>query len=153
MALAAPAASSAPLLRLEREFKAPPERVFAAWTDPRLMARWWGPEGMTCPVCEVDLRVGGRYRTCMKGEKGDEHWVSGAYREIVPGKRLAFTWAWEENGVRGHEMLVEVEFVPAGRHTRLVMTQSNFASAESRDNHGKGWTSSFVCLDQFLAGE
>jgi len=151
MALAA-AASSAPILRLEREFPAPPARVYAAWTDPRLLAQWWGPEGMSCPVCEVDLRVGGGYRTCMKGEKGDEHWVSGVYREIVPGRRLVFTWAWEDKGRRGHEMLVEVDFAPVGRNTRVVLTQSNFESQESCDNHKKGWTSSFVCLDRFVTG-
>lgn len=148
----AAAASDASVLRLEREFGAPPGRVFAAWTDSKLMAKWWGPEGVSCPVCEVDLRVGGRWRTCMKGEKGGENWVSGVYREIVPGKRLAFTWAWEENGVRGHEMLVEVDFAPAGANTRVTLTQSNFASHEARDNHQIGWTSSFVCLEQFLSG-
>lgn len=149
----AAAANSIPTLRLEREFAAPPDRVYAAWTDPRLLAQWWGPEGMTCPVCEVDLRVGGAYRTCMKGEKGDEHWVSGVYRVIEPGKRLVFTWAWEENGKRGHEMLVEVSFARAGRKTRVVLTHSDFASLESCTNHRAGWTSSFVCLDRFLGGE
>ena len=150
-AASAPAAGDAPVLRLEREFKAPPARVFAAFTDPKLLAQWWGPEGMTCPVCEIDLRVGGRYRTCMRGASS-EHWVSGVYREIVPPRRLAFTWAWEESGARGHETIVEIEFAPAGRNTRIVLTHRNFESAESRDKHGHGWNSSFVCLDQFLKG-
>ena len=148
----APGASERQVLRIEREFKAPPERVFAAFTDPKLFAEWWGPEGMACPVCEIDFRVGGRWRTCMRGVQG-EHWVSGAYREIVRPRRLAFTWAWEENGVRGHETLVEIELVPAGRNTRLVLNHSGFETAESRDKHVHGWTSSFVCLDQFLKGE
>lgn len=151
MASAAPAASNDLVLRLEREFKAPPERVFAAFTDPKLLAQWWGPEGMTCPVCEVDLRVGGRYRTCMRGER--DNWVSGVYREIAPPRRLAFTWAWEENGARGHETIVEIEFAPAGGNTRIVLTQREFESKTARDNHNKGWNSSFVCLDQFLKGE
>lgn len=146
------APNNVPTLTLEREFAAPVARVFAAWTDPRLMAQWWGPEGMTCPVCEVDLRVGGRYRTCMKGEKGDEHWVSGEYREIEPGRRLVFTWAWEENGKRGHDMLVEVNFARAGTSTRVTLTQSNFATLEACNNHRAGWTSSFVCLDAFVKG-
>ena len=151
MAHAAQAAAAEDLvLRLEREFKAPPERVFAAFTDPRLVAQWWGPEGMSCPVCEIDLRVGGRYRTCMRGER--DNWVSGVYREIAPPRRLAFTWAWEENGARGHETIVEIEFAPAGRNTKIVLTQREFDSKESRDNHGKGWSSSFVCLDQTLKG-
>jgi uncharacterized protein YndB with AHSA1/START domain len=87
----------------------------------------------------------------MRGAMG-ENWVSGVYREIAPPRRLAFTWAWEENGVRGHETVVELEFVPAGRNTRLVLHQRGFASADSRDKHSFGWNSSFVCLDQHLAG-
>lgn len=150
-AAAAPAASENPVLRMEREFKAPPARVFAAFTDPKLFAQWWGPEGVTCPVCEIDLRVGGRWRTCMRGEK--EMWVSGAYREIERPRRLAFTWAWEENGVRGHETIVEIDFAPSGRHTRIVLTQRGFESAQSRDNHDFGWNSTFKRLDQLLKGE
>jgi uncharacterized protein YndB with AHSA1/START domain len=151
MARAAAAAADDRTLRLEREFKAPPERVFAAFTDPKLLAQWWGPEGMSCPVCEIDLRVGGHWRTCMRGAEG-EHWVSGVYREILPPRRLAFTWAWEENGVRGHETVVEIEFAPAGRNTRIVLTQRTFETKDGRDNHSKGWTSSFACLDRFLTG-
>jgi len=150
-AAAAPAASERVLV-VEREFKAPPDRVFAAFTDPKQLAKWWGPEGMNCPVCEIDLRVGGRYRTCMRGESG-ELWLSGIYREIVRPRRLAFTWAWEENGVRGHETVVTIEFAPAGRNTKVVLTQREFDSQESRDNHGKGWTSTFNCLDLYLGGK
>lgn len=146
----APAANEL-ALHLEREFKAPPERVFAAFTDPALFAQWWGPEGMACPVCEIDLRVGGQWRTCMRGTMG-EHWVSGVYREIAPPRRLAFTWAWEENGVRGHESIVELDFVAAGGNTRLVLNHRRFDGAASRDNHSHGWSSSFTCLDQFLKG-
>jgi uncharacterized protein YndB with AHSA1/START domain len=79
--------------------------------------------------------------------------VSGVYREIAPPRRLAFTWAWEEKGVRGHETVVEIEFAPAGRNTKIVLTQRTFETTESRDNHNKGWTSTFVCLDQFLKAD
>lgn len=148
---AARAASEAQVLRMEREFKAPPERVFAAFTEPKLFAQWWGPEGMACPVCEIDLRVGGAWRTFLSGSHG-KHWVSGVYREISPPRRLAFTWAWEENGVRGHETIVEIDFLPAGRNTRLVLRHHAFETEQSRDNHAHGWGSSFDCLEQFLQG-
>jgi uncharacterized protein YndB with AHSA1/START domain len=147
-----PASERGHVLRMERAFKAPPARVFAAFTDPKQFAQWWGPEGMDCPVCELDLRVGGRWRTCVQGREGG-HCMSGVYREIVPPRRLTFTWAWEENGVRGHETLVEMEFVPEGRHTKLLLNHRGFADAETRDRHTKGWGSSFVCLDKFLQGE
>lgn len=154
---AAPAASDAPaanddrVLRIEREFKAPPARVFAAFTDPKLLAQWFGPDGMSCPVCEVDLRVGGAYRACLRGDSG-EHWVSGAYRVIEPPRRLAFTWAWEENGRRGPESVVEIDFAAAGPNTRLVLTHRGFETAELREAHGRGWGSTFVSLERFLAG-
>jgi uncharacterized protein YndB with AHSA1/START domain len=151
MAKAAAASEREHVLRMEREFKAPPERVFAAFTDPKQFAQWWGPEGAHCPVCEIDLRVGGKWRTCMRGDQG-EHWVSGVYREIVPPRRLAFTWAWEKDGVRGHETIVEIEFKPAGRNTRIVLNHRGFESAQSRDMHTQGWTSCLACLDKFLQG-
>ena len=66
--------------------------------------------------------------------------------------RIAFTWAWEENGARGHETVVELEFLPAGRNTRVVLHHRGFESVESRDNHSHGWGSAFNCLDQHLQG-
>jgi uncharacterized protein YndB with AHSA1/START domain len=150
---ASPAADrdSALELRMEREFAATPERVFAAWTKRDMMAQWWGPEGMTCPHCDLDLRVGGKWRTCMLGPDGKENWVSGVYREIVPNKRLAFTWAWEEKGVRGQETVVTLDFAPTTKGTRMVLLQRRFETAESAKMHGQGWSSSFDCLDRILA--
>lgn len=139
-------------LRLERDFAASPERVFAAWTDPRLMALWLGPDGIACPSCEIDLKPGGRYRTCIKGASGSEYWVGGVFREIVPNRRLVFTWQWEQIDSPGHEMLVTVEFQPKGQGTRMLFVQTNFASAESCRNHEKGWTGSFLCLQRHLSG-
>ncbi len=146
---AAPA-DSALELRMEREFAAPPERVFSAWTKRDLMAQWWGPEGMTCPHCELDVRVGGTWRTAMRGADGNDRWVSGTYRDIVPNKRLVFTWAWEENGVRGHETVITLDFAPTPKGTRIVLVQQRFETAEGARMHGMGWTSSFDCLDRVL---
>jgi uncharacterized protein YndB with AHSA1/START domain/DNA-binding transcriptional ArsR family regulator len=100
----------------EREFKAPPERVFAV-RDPARFAHWWEPEGMACPVCEIDLRVGGQWRTCMRGTYG-EHWERHLPRDSTPRRLLHL--GVEENGVRGHETVVELEFLPGG-NTRLVL--------------------------------
>jgi len=56
-----------PVLTITRIFDAPRELVFKAWTDPKMLARWWGPHGFTNPVCEVDVRVGGGIRIHMQG--------------------------------------------------------------------------------------
>jgi uncharacterized protein YndB with AHSA1/START domain len=129
-------------LSLEREFSAPPEKVFAAWTDPEVLRRWWaaGP-AYTSPGCEVDLRVGGRYLLRMRDEDGNEHVVGGEFREIDPPARLVYTWQWVGEDVPdpGHESLVAVEFVPAGSGTLVRLDHSGLPSEESATRHGHGW--------------
>ena len=87
------AAPVKPSLTLKRRIKASPAKVFAAWTDPKLMARWLGPVGTVELTAKTDVRVGGRYEMKMR-MPDDEHNVSGVYREIIPNEKLVFTWAW-----------------------------------------------------------
>jgi uncharacterized protein YndB with AHSA1/START domain len=130
-------------LVIERVFKAQPDRVFRAWTDPATLARWWGPEGFTTPELSLDVRPGGAWRTVMRSPNGSDHPVSGHFREISPPHRLVLTWAWEENGQRGYETEIALTFsaVESGTHMRLV--QRVFQTSERRDRHGDGWTQSF----------
>jgi uncharacterized protein YndB with AHSA1/START domain len=137
-------------LVIERIFSAPPDRVFRAWTDPATLAKWWGPEGFTTPEYKMDVRPGGKYRTTMVSPTGESHTCSGVYREVVPAKRLVFTWAWEENGKRGHETEVTVTFEPTAGGTKMHFVQAVFDSAEQRDNHSQGWASSFNDLARVL---
>ena len=76
---------------LTRVFDAPVELVWAAWTDPRHMAQWWGPKSFTNPVCELDLRPGGAIRIHMRAPDGTVYPMTGTFEEIVPPKRLVFT--------------------------------------------------------------
>ncbi len=139
-------------LVLEWTFKAPPDRVFRAWTDPAMLARWWGPETFKTADPQMDVRPGGRWRTIMSGPKGESHTASGVYREIVPPKRLVMTWGWEQaDSTRGHETVVEVTFEAAPGGTRLRLVQSVFESAEQARSHTMGWTSSFNDLARMLA--
>lgn len=138
-------------LVVERVFKAAPDRVFKAWTDPEILVRWWGPEGMHTPEYTMDVREGGAWRTVMKNDKGEPHTASGVYREISPPDRLVMTWAWEKpDGSRGHETVVELTFEPADQGTKLRLVQSVFETVEGRDNHGMGWNSSLNSLEQYL---
>jgi len=137
-------------LIVERVFKAPPERVFNAWTDPAILVKWWGPEGYTTPDCDMDVRPGGAWRTRMTGPDGD-HVVSGIYREIVPPKRLVMTWGWERDGERGHVTEIDLTFEPAPEGTRVRLVQRVFQSVEARDLHNMGWSSSFNDLDKLFA--
>jgi len=139
-------------LVIERVFKASPERVFKAWTDPAVLVTWWGPAGFTTREFEFDLRSGGKWRTVLHAPDGRAHPVSGVYREIRPPTRLVITWAWEEaDGRRGHETEVEVTFAPTGDGTHMRLVQRLFQSAAARDNHRHGWTQSFDKLERVFA--
>jgi uncharacterized protein YndB with AHSA1/START domain len=137
------------VLRLERVIAATPQRLFALWSEPEELARWWGPDGFTCPHYDMDVRPGGRWRTTMRRPDGTEHIVSGIYRVIDPPRRISFTWGWDDDaGLRGHETEVNVTFEPVPGGTRMVLTQQTFRDKDSRDRHQHGWSSSFVCLER-----
>ena len=131
------------VLRMERIFAAPPQQLFAAWTKADQLVRWWAPEGATTPHHDLDVREGGAWITTMRQTDGSEQTVSGVYRVIEPPKRLVFTWAWHNDGTRGHETEVALDFEPVDGGTRMVLIQKTFQSTDMRDKHHMGWTSSF----------
>ena len=140
-------ASEAEALEVRRTFKASAERVFAAWTTPEEMKRWSAPGPLTTPLAEVDLRVGGRYRIGMENpESGEQHVMTGTYREIAAPDRLVFTMSWEKPDAP--ETLVTLAFRAQGGGTELVLTHERFPSEPMRDEHEKGWTG---CLAQLAA--
>ena len=79
----------------------------------------------------------------MKSPDGEEHDVSGVYREVIPNERLVYTWAWKSTPER--ESLVTVELREKGDATELTLTHERFADSEARDRHQEGWTG---CLDR-----
>lgn len=135
------------VLRIERLIAAPPEHVFALWTEPHEVVKWWGPDGVDIPEHALDVRPGGKWRTTMRTSEGNRHTVSGVYRAIDPPRRLVFTWGWEDDkGVRGHETEVTVTFEPAPGGTKLTLLQQAFEDGDVRDKHSFGWNSSLDCL-------
>jgi uncharacterized protein YndB with AHSA1/START domain len=138
------------VLKIERRLKAKPGDVFAAWVEPEQIAQWFGPEGMTVPDHKIDARVGGSWLVTMRGPDGQDRTVSGVYREIEPPNRLAFTWAWHNDGKRGHETEVVVELKPDGGGTLLQLTQRTFETTNDRDMHNMGWSSSFNDLARLV---
>jgi uncharacterized protein YndB with AHSA1/START domain len=131
-------------LRLERLIPSPPEVLFALWTEPAQLLRWWGPEGYEPSVHCLDVRPGGSWRTTLRRPDGSVLAMSGIYRVVEPPRRLAFTWGWEdENGARGHETEVMVSFEATPGGTHLVLLQQRFESKQARDNHHVGWSSGF----------
>lgn len=123
-------------LILRKRCSAPPERVFAAWTQPELMARWFAPGEMTVPEASADPRVGGAWRVVMQDPGGQRHIVGGTYREVSPFERLRFTWRWEGSEVTSE---VEISLRADGGGTELQLRHTELESVASRESHGKGW--------------
>jgi uncharacterized protein YndB with AHSA1/START domain len=137
-----------PSLTIKRRFNAPPEKVFAAWTDSTKVARWMGPGDVKVLSAESDPRTGGRYRWLMKAPNGEDHDVSGVYREVVPNEKLVFTWAWKSTPER--ESLVTLTFKGDGDGTLFTLTHEQFFDEEARDRHQMGWTNAMEKLDKYL---
>jgi uncharacterized protein YndB with AHSA1/START domain len=137
-------------LQLRRKFAQPVAAVWAAWTDPEKMKHWMGPsDDFGEPEIWMDVRVGGRYRFVMHAPDGESHRVGGVYREIVPNRKLVYTWAWESTPDR--ESLVTVEFIAAGQGTELVVTHQRFFDVDARDRHQQGWNGCIGRLERFLS--
>jgi uncharacterized protein YndB with AHSA1/START domain len=146
---AAPRELSKPSLTLERRLEASPAAVYAAWSDPAQLARWFGPDGGPVLSAETDVRVGGRYRIIFCTEDGEEHDVSGTYREVVPDEKLTFTWMWRTMPER--VSLVTVALKGEGEGTLLTLTHEQFFDEGARDRHREGWAGTLDKLQRLFA--
>jgi uncharacterized protein YndB with AHSA1/START domain len=148
---------------LTRVFDAPRELVWKAWTDPQHFKSWWGPADYTCPFCEIDLRVGGTYLTCMRSSSGRDIWSTGVYREIISMERLVMTDCFSDekgNVVPGTyygmsanfplEMLITVTFEEQDGKTRMTLRHTNLPMGGEGDGAQIGWTESFDKLAESL---
>lgn len=143
------AATARPHLVLERRFKAPREKVYAALTEPALLSRWFGPPRLSEVTATCDLKIGGRYSIHMREASGVEHHVSGVYREIVPNERLVFTWAWASTPER--ETLVSMTLRSTGGETLMNLRHEQFFDGTARDRHNEGWMHGLDKLAALLA--
>jgi uncharacterized protein YndB with AHSA1/START domain len=143
-----PSLATKPSLTLKRRLNAPPAKVYAAWTEPAQIARWFGPQGAEVLRAEADVRVGGRYRVIFRVPDGDEHDVSGVYREVVPNQKLVFTWAWISTPER--ESLVTVALKRDGDCTLLTLTHEQFFDEPARDRHRSGWSGALDNLETYI---
>jgi len=148
---------------ITRIFDAPRELMWKAWTDPEQFKLWWGPKDYTCPFCEMDLRVGGKYLNCMRSPEGREYWSTGVFREIIPTERIVFTdcFADEKGNVvpATHygmgpdfplEMLVIVTFEDLDGRTKMTLEHTGVPTGPDRDGTEQGWSESFDKLAEIL---
>jgi uncharacterized protein YndB with AHSA1/START domain len=139
-----------PSLALVRKLDAAPAKVWRALTEPEMLKRWMAPDdAFKVPVAETQVRVGGRYHIVMISPDGEEHDVSGVYREIVPNKKLVYTWAWKTTPER--ESIVTIELRSAGSGTELTLRHEQFADEEARNRHEHGWKGCLARLERAVA--
>lgn len=138
-------------LQIKRFIKAAPDRVYAAWTDPAQLKQWWGPEGVRTRSLTADVRVGGKYRWDLTSPEGEEMSAFGEYRVLIPGKKVVFTWKWDDDEMwENRTSLVTVEFSLREGGTELLFNHEQLPSEESRDRHNEGWNSILDQLEKFL---
>jgi uncharacterized protein YndB with AHSA1/START domain len=142
-------------LELVREYKAPRERVFAAWTDPDKAARWWVPQDCTLVSCKMDVREGGGWHRRMRVPDGGIVAKWGEYREIRAPERLVFTYNTQyADGTLDPETLVTVTLEALGdSRTRLTLRHERFWSEPAAISHTGGWTGALERLLQFTSAE
>jgi uncharacterized protein YndB with AHSA1/START domain len=133
------------VVRIQRVLRATPERVFAAWTDAALIARWMSPVGHA--IAYVEPRPGGALHVTMVGDdRRIEH--VGEFREVVPGRRLVFTWISPFTGPE--PSVVTVELVAVADGTELRLTHEALPPEEA-ESHGGGWGLMLDRLEALLA--
>ena len=139
-----------PSLSVKRHLSAPPEKVYAAWTDPEKIIRWFGRTDAKANSfrADIDARIGGRFRVSFSTD--DEYYeVGGVYREVVPNQRLVFSWAWHSTPER--ESLVTVSLKPDGDGTLLTLVHEQLFDQAARDGHERGWIGALDKLERFTA--
>ena len=139
-----------PALALNRSYPVGPEKVWRAWTAPEALKRWFGPgPGEPVSLAQLDVRVGGRFRIVFGGPQGTDHEVQGVYREVVPHRKLVFTWTWPRSTPE-RESVVSIVFKAAGNGTELDFRHEQLFDESVRDGHQRGWGDALGKLEQYL---
>jgi uncharacterized protein YndB with AHSA1/START domain len=145
-------------LTLTRVFDAPRELVFRMWSDPQHVAQWWGPAGFTNPVCEMDVRPGGKLRIVMRAPDGTDYPMTGTFREVVAPERLVFTnAAIDEHGNALIDGLTIVTFTKEGAKTKLTVQTRAVALAplatRMLEGMDSGWRQTLDRLEEHVRDE
>src|SRR4029450_14651 len=142
---------------LLRVFDAPRELVWKAWTDPKMMAQWFGPRGFTNPVCELDVRVGGSLRIVMRGPDGRDYPMKGEFREVIAPERLVFSNVTTDND-GNHLLEGETAVTLAEKNGKTTLTVKAYAvglvpiAPQMLAGMEAGWTQSIDKLEALVGG-
>ena len=116
---------------MTRAIAAPRDRVFRAYTDPEMVAQWWGPAEVATIIDTLEARRGGSWRYIHRGADGSEYAFSGVFHDVVPSERLIYTFEFEP--MPGHVLLETITFEDQGDGTTKVIDASVFQSVADRD--------------------
>jgi uncharacterized protein YndB with AHSA1/START domain len=139
-------------LEMQRVLPAAPAVVFAAFSDPDELRKWWGPAGFTVGSLQFRPRVGATYRIEMQPPGGEPFHLTGEFRDVDPPARLAFTFIWEPPDPDDVETLVAVSFGERGESTEVGLTQGPFKTEARLALHRDGWTDALDKLERLAAG-
>ena len=138
-------------LEIKRFINASRDRVYAAWTDQEQLRQWFGPENVKTRDLIADVRVGGQFHWDCTDPEGKEVTIAGEYRELQPGKKIAFTWRLDEDeDWKNHSSIVTVELFDREGGTELRLTHETLPNEASRDDHKQGWNSVLEKLETFV---
>ena len=138
-------------LEIKRQIEAACDRVYAAWTDPVQLKQWFGPENVQTHDFIADVRVGGKFRWDLTSSEGERMAVGGEYRELRPGRKIVFTWQWEDDeDWENNVSVVTVELTDRDDGTELRLTHERLPNEASRDGHTTGWNSALDKLAKFV---
>jgi uncharacterized protein YndB with AHSA1/START domain len=146
-------------LVLRREFDAPPEAVFRAWTTPELLMQWFTPKPYQTVAADLDVRAGGVCNITMRSPEGQDIPNPGVYLEVVPNRRLVFTDAFTEGWVPGADapfMVGTIEFEPLPGGRTAYTAKARHWSVEATKQHDEmgfhaGWGAAADQLAEVLA--
>jgi uncharacterized protein YndB with AHSA1/START domain len=139
-------ADTPPSVTIVRRIKASPTKVWAAITRPDQMIQWWGPDAGPTLRADVDVRPGGRFSVVFRLLNGEEHNPTGIYREVIPERKLVFTW--DLPGER--ESLVTFLLEPIDGGTELTLLHEHLPDDAERESHERGWSGLLDKLPLFL---
>ena len=153
---------------ISRAFDAPRALVWQAWTEEKHLQQWFGPKGVTIPVCKMDFRPGGSFHYCMRMPDGKEMWGKWLFREIVVAERLVLINCFSDanGGITRHpmsaswplEMLSTTTFTEQNGKTTVTLRWAAHNATEeerrtfntSHDGMNQGWTGTFEQLENYL---
>lgn len=145
-------ADTGAILVVRRVIRASRERIFAAWTEPAQLQRWWGPGPVTCPDAEVDLRVGGRYRLGNRMPDGSLKWIAGVFEVVEPPGRLVYSWGFGDDAetIAASERVI-VRFASRGDATEVIVRHERIPTPDISRQHRDGWQGCLDGLADYLA--